>query len=293
MAYCKLSSGEMLRDGRYVVPARAFTFDALADIYNQARVDYIVPMPMNGKRMAEYVQYYDVSLDGSFVAFNGEQLETGIGMLGLRGRRGWITRLGVLPDRREKHIGSYLMESMIEYAISTGVTLMQLEVILGNTPAHRLFLKLGFEEVRELLVVRRPPSRLKTDVLYPRRSDIEEIPADEIPSLLEQRTDRPSWLDENASLLNTGTLRGYRIMSPTDAPAWVIFQRQPFQLAHFAFGGTQHTDSLIGIMRHIHSDFAMQDTKIENLPVDSPVWPVLQNVGYLEVFRRIEMVMTI
>lgn len=283
----------MQQDGRYVVPTRAFTFDALADIYNQARVDYIVPMPMNGKRMAEYVQYYDVSLDGSFVSFNREQQETGIGMLGLRGQRGWITRLGVLPDRREKHIGSYLMESMIDYAISTGVTQMQLEVILGNMPAHRLFLKLGFEEVRELIVVRRPPSRLKTDVLYPRRADIEEIPEHEIPSLLTQRADRPTWLDENASLLNTGALRGYRIMPPTDQPAWVIFQRQPFQLAHFAFGGTHHTDSLIGIMRHIHSEFAMQDTKIENLPVDSPVWPVLQNVGYLEVFRRIEMFMRI
>jgi ribosomal protein S18 acetylase RimI-like enzyme len=275
------------------MPASAFSFDALAEIYNQARVDYIVPMPMNGKRMAEYVQYYDVSLEGSFVSYNNERLETGIGMLGLRGTRGWITRLGVLPERREAHIGSYIVEAMIDYAISQGVTLMQLEVILGNTPAHRLFLKLGFEETRQLLVVRRPPSRLKTDVLYPRRTDIEEIPENEIPHLLQQRTERASWLDENASLLNTRALRGYRIMQPTDAPAWVIFQRQPFQLAHFAFGGTQHTDSLIGIMRHIHTEYAMQDTKIENLPIDSPVWPVLQNVGYLEVFRRIEMFMTI
>ncbi len=273
--------------------ARAFSFDALAEIYNEARVDYIVPMPMNGKRMAEYVQYYDISLDGSFVSFSGERLETGIGMLGLRGTRGWITRLGVLPERRGRYIGSYVVEAMIDYAVRQGVTLVQLEVILGNKPAHRLFLKLGFEETRELLVVRRPPSRLKTDVLYPRRTDIEEIPQDEIPSVLAQRTDTPSWLDENASLLNTRALRGYRIRQPTDAPSWVIFQRQPFQLAHFAFGGTQHTDSLIGIMRHIHTEYAMQDTKIENLPTDSPVWPVLQNVGYIEVFRRIEMVMTI
>lgn len=38
------------------VPIAQYSMDDLAAIYNRARVDYIVPMPMNGKRMAEYIQ---------------------------------------------------------------------------------------------------------------------------------------------------------------------------------------------------------------------------------------------
>lgn len=288
MAYTKISAGAPQSSDNYAVPARQFTFDQLADIYSQARVDYIVPMPMNGKRMAEYIHNYDVLLEGSFVSFNADKLETGVGMLGVRGHRGWITRLGVLPDRRGHHIGSFLMETMLDYALSSGIDYMQLEVILGNTPAHKLFLKLGFEEFRELLVIRRPPARAKTEA--PQFSGvITPIAEADIPYVLATRTDTPTWLDENASLLNAGNLRGFQLTYAGKVQAWVIFQKQAFQLTHFAFGGAEHGEALAALMYHIHTEFAMQDTKIENLPADSPVWPVLQSVGYVEAFRRIEM----
>jgi hypothetical protein len=46
-----------------LIPASQFTLDELTGIYNQTRVDYMVPMPMNAARLAEYISVYDVDLD--------------------------------------------------------------------------------------------------------------------------------------------------------------------------------------------------------------------------------------
>ena len=38
-----------------LIPASEFSIEQLAAIYNQTRVDYMVPMPMNAARLADYV----------------------------------------------------------------------------------------------------------------------------------------------------------------------------------------------------------------------------------------------
>ena len=81
----------------------------------------------------------------------------GVNMLGLREDRAWITRLGVIPNTRRNGVGQALMESLMEQAARLSIKFVMLEVIKNNTPAHQLFLKLGFYEVGELLVLRRSP----------------------------------------------------------------------------------------------------------------------------------------
>ena len=73
-------------------PASKFTYEELTDAYNETRVDYLVPMPMNVARLMEYCRVYDVSLEHSCVAVE-EETVLGLGMLGVRQGRGWITRL--------------------------------------------------------------------------------------------------------------------------------------------------------------------------------------------------------
>ena len=87
----------MTTDDIRLVPASQFTIEQLTAIYNQTRVDYMVPMPMNVARLAEYIATYDVDLDHSLVAMQGSEL-LGVAMLGMREGRAWITRLGVLPN---------------------------------------------------------------------------------------------------------------------------------------------------------------------------------------------------
>jgi len=274
----------------FAVLASQYSYDQLADIYNQARVDYIVPMPMNGKRMAEYVRDYDIDLNASAVALNSENQELGVCMLGIRADRAWITRLGVIPERRGRHIGQFLTELMLENAKALGARRVQLEVIKGNEPATRLFYKLGFEPVRDLMVVRRPPGA-PSEQLNIASAEIEPLDSAQIAALLHEyeQTQHAAWTEEAISLRNSGNLRGFYAALPNAERGWLIFQRLPFQLTHFVFGGALSEPVVQALLYHLHKTHSAQDTKVENLPTDHPAWRVMQRFGYLEVFERIEM----
>ncbi len=275
------------------VPTSQYTYDELADIYNQARVDYIVPMPMNGKRMQEYVTNYSVDLDSSVVALDVEDGQPlGVGMLGIRDNRAWITRLGVIPRRRKRGTGQFLMESMIDQARQRSLQIGQLEVIKGNTPALKLFLKLGFVETRELLIIRRPPGEIDENLMKCKDAFIKPID-DQIEEYLAMRDDDPSWLEETSSLLNAGKLRGFYTELPNGDSGWIVFQCTPFQLTHFVTLTHTSEDVMRALVCHIHKEFPFRDTKIENVPADHPTWPTYQKLGYIEVFRRIEMFLQI
>ncbi len=271
-------------------PASRYSFQELADIYNQTRIDYIVPMPMNAKRMEQYVKSYAISLDASVVAMDNYHELAGIGMLGLRGERAWLTRLGVLPYRRGHHLGQFLTDSLLAQAVEQGAKQAQLEVIQGNKPAHQLFLKFGFQEIRELLIIRRPPG--KPAMADPAPGAVVTIlkPAD-ISRCLEQRDPGASWIDETPSLLQAGSLKGLQIELPSGATGWLVYQHTAFQMAYFVLHtpGEARDELARALLYHLHSLHPMQDTKVENLPALDTRWPVFQEMGYVEAFRRIEM----
>jgi ribosomal-protein-alanine N-acetyltransferase len=273
------------------VSAAAYTFEELANIYNAGRVDYIVPMPMNARRMEDYVRQYDVSLEASVVAVTPDGEPTGLGMVGIREKRAWITRLGVIPDGRGRHLGLFIAETLLLEAEARGVQATQLEVIVGNLPARQLFLKLGFEDTRELLILRRPPGT-PTDEAALAGVDVEPLSADAIAQCLSAREDQPSWIEENTSLLKAGNLVGLRVTLPPHnasglAMGWIVASKTAFQISHIVVGGSPY--AALPALLALHRHFPRHDTKLENLPADSPLWPPMQRAGYLETFRRTEM----
>ncbi len=279
------------------IPADRYNFEQLADIYNESRVDYIVPMPMNAKRMADYVHQYAVDLSGSVVAINKEQQIAGLSMLGIRGERSWITRLGVIPTRRGRGIGQFLMSKLLENAVDRGCTLAQLEVIEGNEPAQTLFTKLGFYETRRLLVIRRPPG-MPPDFTFP--VSVEPLNKLEIDAYLNERSDHPSWLDETASLLVGGAtaIEGVRVTSETGECGWGVFRPTAFQISHVTMGSHERGAALstalaAAILTAIHQKHPRRDTKVENVPENSPLVRAFEQVGYMIEFARIEMVKTL
>lgn len=274
-------------------PCTQYTWEQLADIYSQARVDYIVPMPMNGKRMMEYVQHYDVNLTLSLVALDADDYSPmGVCMLGVRAQRGWVTRLGIIPRKRRNSAGRHLMQTVIQRAQEQGITQLQLEVIVGNTPALTLFEKMGFSITRDLLIVRRPPARPAN----PPEEPVAEVTLTEdwetIAEALAMRHDQPTWLEETVSLRNAGGMRLLTVRLTDGAEGWLAFQRTPFQLTHFVFAPDMPTHLYSALIAQLHAAFPVQDTKVENVPLDHPAWAsgAFQQHGYLEVFRRHEMV---
>ena len=276
-------------DPYHAVPTSHYTDEELAEIYNQTRIDYIVPMPMNARRMREYIEHYDINLDASAISFYGDEV-TGLIMLGLRDERAWVTRLGVIPDARKRKMGSFLMDTLLHQAHQHGATQVQLEVIKGNIPAHRLFTKYGFVNSRELLVIRRPPGLPQTPPPLP-TAVITDLDADQIEACLENRPPGASWVEETPSLLNAGSMEGYQLSMSSGETGWLVFHSKPFQMAHIVFDASPNVydEIVLTLLHHLHTVNAKKDTKTENVPVDDRSWQLYQQMGYVEAFGRIEM----
>lgn len=291
-----------------LIPASRYSFQALTDAYNQTRVDYMVPMPMNEARLREYALVNDCNMDASVVATDNQTI-WGLGMLGVREDCGWITRLGVLPDGRRQGTGSAIMDALLAASDERGAREVWLEVIKGNTPGHNLFHKVGFKETRELIVARRPPQPAASrEPLYPVRH-ITYLEHNDAIVLLEQRQERPNWLNATASMRNVrllpvlaaigtrGTLQTARNISALlielddGSQGWVSYQATFLQIKRIVVEVISGDPVVVtaAALQTLHQHHMQQDAVVENIPDDAR-WLGYQKAGYFETFRRIEMV---
>lgn len=273
-----------------LIPANKFSYEQLTEAYNQTRVDYLVPMPMNVARLREYSRVYDISLENSCVAMEGD-IMLGLGMLGLRNNRAWITRLGVLPNGRRKGTGGQIMKSLIKQAEKSKSGHVWLEVIKGNAPAHTLFCKCGFVETRELLVARRPPTPNQDNSLLSRVKRVTTLNHEEAIILLSHRQNRPNWLNETETLQNARNLSALLVELHNGGRGWVTYHAGLLQLTRIIVEVTagdvaEVTETVLHVLHRRHK---RQDAISENL-YDDAQWEGYQRMGYFDSFRRIEMV---
>ena len=133
------------------VPASTLSHAELAELFTAAYEDYYVPIHIDEATMTRIVAAWDLDLDRSRVA-PGE----GIVNLGVRGERGWIGGLGVVPSARRKGLGRALMEAVLADA----PPVVTLEVLEQNESAIALYESLGFELVRMLEIWNAPETPL-------------------------------------------------------------------------------------------------------------------------------------
>ena len=82
-----------------------------------------------------------------FVAVDENGNAAGYGGMYILGDIGSINNIGVLPEYRRQHIGSRLLEALIEYARENCLSALELEVRQSNLGAVSLYEKHGFAEV--------------------------------------------------------------------------------------------------------------------------------------------------
>jgi ribosomal protein S18 acetylase RimI-like enzyme len=281
-----LPISEEIDSAMQLVRASSFSLEQLVAAYNHTRVDYLVPMPMNAARLAEYIHIYDVDLDHSQVAVDGDQI-LGLAMLGVRPGRTWITRLGVLPVKRRRGTGEALMRVLLDATDRLRITNTSLEVIKHNAPAHTLFLKLGFSETRELLILRRPPGP-PTEIPV---AEVTWLDRAEAITLLTARSASPAWTNETRSFANIENVLGLSLRLPDGSTGWLVFERQKFVLSHFVMRTTRGDAAAMGcaLLAHLYQRYPDLDTHAENIPVDDPHLPAFFETRFVESFRRIEM----
>lgn len=272
-----------------LVTANNFTYAELTEAYNQTRVDYMVPMPMNEARLREYARIYNVDLNHSWVAME-DDLIMGLAMLGVRHGRTWITRLGVLPFGRREGTGSALMQKLFDSSNALKAHTLWLEVIKGNTPAHALFTKFGFTQTRELIVARRPPTPLPEHYTGPWIKNVSDLNHEDALILLAHRKQRANWLNEIETFHNLRNLSALVVELEDGSKGWVTYHASLLQLTRIIVevvsGDPTHVTT--AVLHALHNRHSNQDATTENL-LDDAVWRGFEAVGYFDAFRRIEM----
>ena len=128
-----------------LVPSDQFSYADLAELFTRGYEGYFVPMHFDEPTLRYMVDAWDIDLSKSRVAPNA-----GVANLAVRGDRGWIGGIAVVPEQRRNGVGRALMEAVLELAPPT----VLLEVIEANEPAIKLYESLGFEKTRVLEVWR-------------------------------------------------------------------------------------------------------------------------------------------
>ncbi|MGI6358241.1 MAG: GNAT family N-acetyltransferase [Bacillota bacterium] len=153
---------------------------ALCELWNQAFVDYFVPMQLTRERFMALVRHELVSLPDSFVAFAGGRA-VGLALLGLRaeGRKtaGYVAGTAVVPDYRRQGLGRMLMQALLDQAKDLSVGRITLTAVSENASAIQLYQQLGFKIVRHLTCWEKtlsrgrrpkPPAELSLQPVLPR-----------------------------------------------------------------------------------------------------------------------------
>jgi ribosomal protein S18 acetylase RimI-like enzyme len=128
-----------------LVASDQFSYADLAELFTRGYEGYFVPMHFDDPTLRTMVDAWDIDLAKSRVAPGA-----GLANLAVRGDRGWIGGIAVVPEQRRNGVGRALMEAVLELAPPT----VLLEVIEANEPAIKLYESLGFEKTRVLEVWR-------------------------------------------------------------------------------------------------------------------------------------------
>ena len=275
-----------------LIPAEKFTLQELTDLYNQTRVDYLVPMPMNANRLGDYIHDFDIDLARSCVARTADGEVLGLCMLGVRQDQAWITRLGVLPAARRRGVGLALMDCMLENARSVGAVATQLEVIKDNLPAYNLFLGKRFTETGEYLVMRRAPHPSSG----PLHGNVDWLDADQALEIQRSYPNRLTWINAPESMRNARDVEGLRLKLPDGSAGWLVYRNTKYTLrstlSHLIIHTEQGDPNEVGtqLLLNIHTHYPHHDTYAENIPIEDAHLPAFQTLGYFENFLRIEMI---
>jgi ribosomal protein S18 acetylase RimI-like enzyme len=274
-----------------IIPADRYTIQELTDLYNQTRVDYLVPMPMNADRLKEYVHDFDVDLHHSCVAHAEDSEVLGLSMLGFRNETAWITRLGVLPAARRTGAGLALMNGMLTNADALGAKETHLEVIKNNAPAYQLFLKTGFIEKDTYLVMRHAPRPMAA----PMQAEVTWLNFHQALKKLEAYPQHLTWINALASMRNSPSTEGLHIKLADGTSGWLVYRNTKFTLrstlSHLIMHTEQGNPVEIGrqLLSHLHTQYPHHDTYAENIHEADPHLPAFHALGYFTNFSRVEM----
>jgi len=252
-------------------PAGVLSLAERTSLFNAGYEGYVRPFVVDETIVRAMIEWFDVDLDASRVAFDGDDPPVAFANLAIRGDEGWIGGLGVIVAARRQGIGQQLMSVVHEEARARGVTRVWLEVIEENDAAFRLYEKLGYRVDREVevwtLAEEVPPGSAT------------QVPVEQAHERIRAlRRTRDPWQRAD------GTLAHFTDAIGLDTAAGAAVFRPGGNIQVVQIAGDDATE-LLRTMR------ARGPLYVLNLPVGDPAAAALRELGGSVAVRQHEMVL--
>jgi ribosomal protein S18 acetylase RimI-like enzyme len=263
---------------------------ALAAAFNLVYTDYMMPIQLNATQIEQHVRINAIDLAHSVIWRDDHGAIAGLGLLAVRGQRGWVGGFGLAPAYRGQGLSAQLLADLLAQARSLGLTQIQLEVIAGNRAAIRTYERAGFTHVRDLRIIVAPSNE-------PHVPPAVAASAAELPLLakrgMQLRGTHLAWQRELPSLQAIGTLTALAIGPATAPSAYAIVRPldHGVQLFDLAASSTETLTTMLQIL-HQHQPAAVP-LRLANEPEESRTCALLAELGWHEPMRQHEMVLTI
>ena len=104
-----------------------------------------VHLQLTGRESREaFTRQMDGGTQTVLGAFEGDKL-VGVALITHDGRKGWINRLGVLPDQQRKGIGTILVQTAETLIHDMGLTIVAALVEHHNEASLKMFQRAGYQ----------------------------------------------------------------------------------------------------------------------------------------------------
>jgi GNAT superfamily N-acetyltransferase len=259
--------------------ASDFELGRLARLFTAAYEGYYLPFVIEEATLRFMVDAYQLDLSASRVALrDGDPV--GIANLGIRGNRGWIGGVGVVPLARRCGIARALMAGVLAEARRRGIVTVSLEVLEQNEAAYRLYDDLGFETIRwvDVWVLDRVD-----DVSSARETDVDEAHA----RIRELRRGPEPWQRADETLVHARTLDPPPAGLVTDGGA-AVYRITPQAISILQIAGDERAaEALLASLR------TRGTVNVLNIPADDPAASALRSLGGRIAARQREMALTL
>jgi ribosomal-protein-alanine N-acetyltransferase len=266
-------------------------FETFTAAFNHAYSDYFTPVAMTAVSFRQLMDRDDLSLDASVAALDNGSI-VGTGLLGIRGKTGWIGGMGVIPERRRQGIGRQMMTYLIDGARENGLTQVELEVIEANKNAYALYCQLGFEPVRHLLVLERDPDPALPDL--PASYPIIEKPAGGLLRHYDTFHDVPNcWQRGQQSLEGLiPHIEGWAALKNEQVAGYALGWANLNDVRLVDLAAAPNGDRVMvaqTLLAYLHRQNPHAYGAIYNVAEDDPLLPAYEALRYTTVLRQIEM----
>jgi len=266
--------------------------------FNIGFTGYYLPMTQTPEGLAGMIQENDVRLSASLVLLVDGAL-AGIGLVAVRGDRGWIGGMGVGPQWRGQGLGRQLLARLLDTLRDAGARTVQLEALTVNSPALALYADRGFRDTRELRVHQGPLRvNVGADALAQSGDRVRLGPVTPHQALSEfSRFHQvaPAWQRDAQSLSHMPRLlSGLGLWEDSRLLAYVLYTRQPGGFVIFDAGSCDAVPDMrrayiAALLVHLVSGQEDLVARAINTPPGDALGDALDWLGCPVVARQYEM----